>query len=364
MEDDLLGTRDRTLDINGRTIGPGRPMYIVAEISANHNQDLDKAKELVREAAQAGADAVKLQTYTPDTMTIRSDRPEFRVGAGTPWEGTLLHDLYQTAYTPWEWHEELFEEARGLGMDPFSTPFDPSAVRFLEPLDPVAHKIASFEITDLPLISSAAATGRPLIISTGMATQQEVEEAVQAARQGGCTDLAILRCNSSYPAPTSQMDLRTIPDMQRRFGVPVGLSDHTLGSTAAVAAVALGACILEKHFIMDRGEGGPDSSFSTQPEEFRTMVETVREAEAALGGVRYGPTEAEKNTRILRRSLFVVKDIAAGEPFTEENVRAIRPGHGLPPKHLQEILGQRAARAIERGTPLAWDVVARPPSVK
>lgn len=349
----------RLVHIAGRPVGPGHPVYIVAELSANHRQDFALAEKLVREAKAAGADAVKLQTYTAETLTIRCDRPEFRVGGGTLWDGRTLHDLYSEAYTPWEWHPKLKRLANELGMELFSTPFDASAVEFLEEMGVPAHKVASFELVDLALLRAIAATGKPLIISTGMATLEEIEEAVTTVREAGATEIVLLKCNSAYPAPAEEMNLRTLEDLGRRFAVPVGLSDHTLGIAVPVASVALGACLIEKHFTLQRSGGGPDAAFSLEPAEFRAMVDAVRVAEKALGEPGYGPTAAEQKSRVFRRSLFVVEDVQEGEVFSERNVRSIRPGHGLHTRHLPEVLGQRAACAIARGTPLSWELVRR-----
>lgn len=346
-----------TFNISGRSMGSWQPVYVIAEVSANHNQDLDAAIELVRAAKAAGADAVKVQTYTPDTITLRSDRAPFQIGGGTLWDGRVLWDLYQDAYMPWEWQPRLKEEAERLGLHFFSTPFDFSAVDFLEELGVPAYKIASFELVDLPLIRRVARTGKPLILSTGMATVSEIEEAITAAREAGAEQIALLRTNSSYPAPPDEMDLRTIPHMAELFGVPVGLSDHTLGAAVPVAAAAMGAALIEKHFALSRSVRGPDSAFSLEPDEFKAMVDAVRTAEKALGGIRYGPTEKEGASRVFRRSLFVVQDVRAGEPFTEENVRSIRPAHGLHPRYYDEILGRRAKKDIEAGTPLSWDII-------
>ncbi|MGI6285519.1 pseudaminic acid synthase [Neomoorella humiferrea] len=345
------------IEINSRKIGIGHPVYIVAEISANHNQKFDQAVELIKAAKEAGADAVKFQTYTPDTMTIKSDRPEFRIGGGTLWDGKTLYDLYAEAYTPWEWQPKLNEVAEELGLDFFSTAFDPTAVDFLEEIGVPVHKIASFEIVDIPLIEKMARTGKPLIISTGMATLGEIEEAVRAARNAGATQIALLKCTSVYPSPPEEMNLRTIPHLAESFGVPVGLSDHTLGIAVPVTAVALGACIVEKHFTLSRDIPGPDSTFSLEPHEFKAMVEAIRTAEKALGKVHYGVSEREARSRFFRRSLFVVKDMKAGQVFTEENVRSIRPGHGLHPRYLKEVLGRRATQDIPAGTPLTWSMV-------
>lgn len=347
-----------SIEIGKRRSGIGYPTYIVAEMSANHNQDFDQAVKILRAAKEAGADAVKLQTYTPDTMSIRSDKEYFRIGKGTLWEGKTLYDLYSEAYMPWEWQPKLKKIANELGIGLFSTAFDPTAVDFLEEMGVPVHKIASFEIVDIPLIEKMAKTGKPLIISTGMATLSEIEEAVQAARNAGATQIALLKCTSAYPAPPEEINLRTIPHLSQAFGVPVGLSDHTLGIAVPVAAVALGACIVEKHFTLSRDIPSPDSAFSLEPHEFKEMVDAIRVAEKALGKVRYEVGEKEAKSRVFRRSLFVVKDMKAGEIFTEENVRSIRPGHGLPPKFLKEVLGRRAKHDITCGTPLGWRLIS------
>lgn len=345
------------LKINGRTVGPGHPVYIVAELSANHRQDFDAAVALVRAAKAAGADAVKLQTYTPETITLDSDRPLFRVGKGL-WEGRTLYDLYGEAMTPWEWHPRLQQAAHEESLDFFSTPFDETAVAFLAGLDVPAYKVASFELVDLPLIRLVAAHGRPVIISTGMGSLAEIDDAVSTARDAGAGGVAVLKCTSAYPAPPSDMNLGTIADMRTRFQCPVGLSDHTMGSAAAVAAVALGACIIEKHFVLSRAVPSTDSAFSMEPDEFRAMVADIRMVEQAIGQVSYGATPAEVPSTTYRRSLFVVEGVRAGDLFTARNVRSIRPAHGLPPKVLPDVLGRRAARDIERGTPLSWDLIA------
>ena len=344
------------LVINGRSVRSGHPVYIIAELSANHHQDFDQAVEMIAAAKEAGADAVKLQTYTPDTMTIDCDNEYFRI-KGTIWEGKNLYDLYGEAYTPWDWQAKLKEIAEDLGLDLFSTPFDASAVDFLEQMGVPAHKVASFEIVDLPLLRNIAKTGKPIIMSTGMATLAEIDEAVQTILDAGGTQLALLKCTSAYPALPEEMNLRTIPHLAEAFDVPVGLSDHTLGIAVPVAAVALGACIVEKHFTLSRADGGPDSAFSLEPHEFEAMVEAVRVAEKALGVVHYGVSEAEAKSRVFRRSLFVVKDMKVGEEFTEENVRSIRPGYGLHTRHLNEILGQHASQDIRRGTQLSWSLI-------
>jgi len=345
------------IKVGKRIIGTGHPVYVIAEVSANHHQDFDQAVKIIRAAKGAGADAVKLQTYTPDTITIACDRPEFRI-EGTIWNGRNLHELYGEAYTPWEWQPRLKEVANDLGLDLFSTPFDATAVDFLEGMKVPAHKLASFELVDIPLIQKMARTGKPLIMSTGMATIEEIEEAVQAARQAGAEQIALLKCTSAYPAVAEEMNLRTIPELARRFDAPVGLSDHTMGIAAPVAAVALGACIIEKHLTLSRSEPGPDSAFSLEPQEFKEMVEAVRTAEKALGEVHFGVSAKEASSRVFRRSLFVVQEIKQGEVFTLENIRSIRPGYGLHTRHLPEILGRRAACDIERGTPLHWDLVS------
>jgi len=341
------------------SVGPEHPVYIVAELSANHNQDFEQAVRIIRAAKDAGADAIKLQTYTPDTMTLASDRAEFVIGGGTIWDGRNLQDLYGEAYTPWEWQPKLKQAAEELGMDCFSSAFDSSSVDFLEEMGVPAHKIASFELVDIPLIQKVARTGKPLIMSTGMATIEEIEEALQSARDAGASQIALLKCTSAYPAPAEDMNLRTIPEMARRFGVPVGLSDHTMGIAAPVAAVALGACIIEKHLTLSRSTPGPDSAFSLEPHEFKAMVDAVRTAEKALGMVHFGLSAKEEASRIFRRSLFVVEDVKQGEAFTPANVRSIRPAHGLHPRHLPEVLGKSASREIKRGTPLTWEFVVR-----
>ncbi len=332
--------------IGRRSVGTGYPTYVVAEISANHRQKYEEAVKLVRIAKDMGADAVKVQTFTPDTITMRSDREDFRVGGGTLWDGRTLYDLYEEAYMPWEWQPKLMAVATELGLGFFSSPFDPTAVEFLEKIDLPAYKIASFEIVDIPLIERVAKTGKPMIISTGMATREEIGEAVEAARHAGATQIALLKCNSGYPAPPEEMNLRTIVDMRETFRLPVGLSDHTLGTTVAEAAVSLGACIIEKHFTLSRSIPGPDSAFALEPSEFRALVQAIRVVEKSLGTVRYGATPAERKSLPFRRSLFVVRDVKAGEVFTQENVRSIRPGTGLYPRGLNKILGHRRFSSI------------------
>jgi pseudaminic acid synthase len=347
------------IKIGERIIGPGQPVYLIAEVSANHHQSFDTAVKVVYAAKDAGADAIKLQTYTADTITIACDKAPFRVGGGTLWDGRNLHDLYAEAYTPWDWQPKLKKIASDLGMDCFSSAFDATAVDFLEGMGVSAHKVASFELVDLPLIQKMASTGKPLILSTGMATAEEIEEAVQTARQAGATQIALLKCTSAYPAAAEEMNLRTIPELARRFDVPAGLSDHTMSVAVPVAAATLGACIIEKHITLSRSEPGPDSAFSLEPHEFKAMADAIRIAQKALGQVHFGFSEKEASSRIFRRSLFVVQDVKQGDSFTGENVRSIRPGHGLHTRHLSEVLGRRAARDIERGTPLNWGLVDR-----
>jgi N-acetylneuraminate synthase len=346
-----------SIEISQRRIGLGHPAYIIAEMSANHGQSFEQAVQLVRAASDAGADAIKLQTYTPDTITIDCDNEHFRIGKGTLWEGRNLYGLYAEAHTPWDWQPKLLDLARDLGLHCFSSPFDLSAVEFLQRLDIPAYKIASFELVDLPLIRAVARTGKPVIISTGMASLAEIDEAVRAFRVAGGSQLALLKCTSAYPSPPGEMNLRTIPHLAQAFGVPAGLSDHTLGFAVPVAAVTLGACIIEKHLTLSRSAPGPDSAFSLEPQEFRAMVEAIRATEQALGRVSYDITEGEAASRVFRRSLFVVQDMQAGDLFTGETVRSIRPAYGLHTRHLEEVLGHPALRAIPRGTPLSWDMV-------
>jgi pseudaminic acid synthase len=346
-----------TFQIACREIGLGFPVYVIAEVSANHRQSIDVAENIIRAAKDAGADAVKLQTYTPDTITLRCDREEFRVRGGTLWDGRTLHDLYAEAHMPWDWQPRLKELAERLGMHLFSSAFDSTAVDFLEQMKVPAHKVASFELVDIPLIQKMARTGKPLIMSTGMATVDEIEEALHAAREAGAKQIALLKCTSAYPAPPNEMNLRTIPEMARRFGVPVGLSDHTMGIAVPVAAAALGACIIEKHLAISRSIPGPDSAFSLEPQEFGAMVDAIRVAEKALGEIDFHVGSEEQASRVFRRSLFVVEDVKRGEVFTPSNVRSIRPGHGLHPRHLAEVLGKRATREIAKGTPFSWEFV-------
>ncbi|MDP3278769.1 MAG: pseudaminic acid synthase [Deltaproteobacteria bacterium] len=340
------------LQIGSRKVGPGYPTYIIAELSGNHNQNYDEAVRLVHAAKDTGADAIKLQTYTADTLTIACENEYFRIGGGTLWDGRTLHDLYGEAYTPWEWQPKLKKLANDLGMDLFSTPFDATAVDFLEAMDVNVHKIASFEVVDIPLIERVAKTGKPMIMSTGMSTLSDIEDAVNAARRAGATQIALLKCTSAYPADPETMNLRTIPHLAQAFNCPTGLSDHTMGVSAPIAAVTLGACIIEKHFTISRAVPGPDSAFSLEPSEFKLMVESIRMVEKSLGSVHYGITEKETASRVFRRSLFVVKDTKEGELLTEHNVRSIRPGYGMAPKYYDTVIGMRAARDLVRGTPL------------
>lgn len=342
--------------INGREIGPAHPPYVIAELSANHNGRIERALEIMEAAKDCGADAVKLQTYTADTMTLDHDSDDFRITGGL-WDGYRLYDLYQEAHTPWEWHPDLFAKAAELELTVFSTPFDPTAVAFLDELSAPAFKIASFELTDLPLISKAAACGKPLIMSTGLANLGEIEQAVQTARAAGCDQILLLHCVSSYPAPAADSHLRTMPNIGETFGLPVGLSDHTEGTAVAVAAVALGACAVEKHFTLRRSDGGPDSAFSLEPPELRQLVRDCRMAWDALGRVHYDTKGSESGNVRFRRSLYATANIGKGDCFGPENVRSIRPGFGLPPKHLPDILGKRTRKDIARGSPLTWDMV-------
>lgn len=346
------------MKIAGRQVGGGAAPLVIAEMSGNHNQSLERALALVDAAAGAGAHALKLQTYTADTMTLDLNAGEFSIqDAGSLWSGRSLYDLYREAHTPWDWHRPIFERARSRGMIAFSSPFDESAVEFLEGLGAPCYKIASFENTDLPLVRRVAATGKPMIISTGMASAEELDETVAAARAAGAKDIVLLKCTSTYPASPADTNILTIPDMRRRFGCEVGLSDHTAGIGVAVAAVGLGACVVEKHFTLRRADGGVDAAFSLEPAELRSLVEETARAWQALGAVRYGATEAEKKSLVFRRSLYVVRDLRAGEVLTRDNVRAIRPGLGLPPKHLDAVLGRKVTRDVKRGTPLTQDLL-------
>jgi N-acetylneuraminate synthase len=344
--------------IAGREIGVGEAPYVIAEMSGNHNQSLERALAIVEAAAAAGAHAIKLQTYTADTMTLDLTEGEFHIDdADSLWHGQNLHALYRQAYTPWEWHEPILRRANELGMACFSSPFDDSAVEFLESLQVPAYKIASFEIVHLPLIRKVAATGKPLIISTGMATLAEVDEAVAAAREAGCRQLALLKCTSTYPASPESSNVVTVPHLRRMFGCEVGLSDHTMGVGAAIAAVAHGATLLEKHFTLARADGGVDSAFSLEPAELRSLVVESERAWLALGRVSYGASEAEGASKRFRRSIYIVSDLRAGDLLTRENLRCIRPGFGLPPKFYETLLGRRVNRDVGKGTPMGWDLL-------
>jgi pseudaminic acid synthase len=344
--------------IANRTIGINHPPFIVAEMSGNHNQSLDRALAIVEAATQAGAHALKLQTYTPDTMTIDLDKGEFHIeDSESLWKGTSLYKLYGQAHTPWEWHKPIFERCKELGLIVFSTPFDASAVDFLEEFDVPAYKIASFENTDLPLIRKVAATGKPMIISTGMATVAELDETVRTARESGCQDIILLKCTSTYPASPEDTNILTIPHLRDLFDVQVGLSDHTMGVGVAVAGVALGATLIEKHFTLARADGGVDSAFSLEPAELRSLVLETERAWQALGKVCYGQTEKEKRSLQFRRSLYVVEDIRAGGVLTSNNLRAIRPGLGLPPKYYDRLLGKHVIHDVKKGTPVSWELI-------
>ncbi len=347
-----------SLEIARRPIGPTHPPLLIAEMSGNHNQSLERALAIVEAAAQAGAHAIKLQTYTADTMTLDVEADGFRIqDPQSLWAGRKLYELYQEAHTPWEWHAPIFARARELGLIAFSTPFDETAVDFLETLEVPAYKIASFEIIDLPLIRKVAATGKPMILSTGMATVAEIDEAVRTAREAGCRDIVLLKCTSTYPASPENSHLRTIPNMREMFGCEVGLSDHTLGIGAAVAAVALGASVIEKHFTLCRAEGGVDAAFSLEPDRIALLRQEAERAWQALGRVAYGPSQAELGSRVFRRSLYVIRDLRAGEVLTREHLKALRPGYGLPPKYIEVLLGKRVKRDVAKGTPVRWDLI-------
>lgn len=344
------------ISIAGRRIGPDHPPYVICELSGNHNGELARALRMMEAAKATGADAVKLQTYTADTITLDHDGDQFRIKGGL-WDGQRLYDLYQEASTPWDWHAALFAKGRELGITVFSSPFDKTAVDLLEGLGAPAYKVASFEVVDLPLVEYIASKRKPMIISTGLANLGEIQEVIDTARKGGADGLVVLHCISAYPAPMEDANLRTIPSLAETFGVISGLSDHTMGTTASVAAVALGGSVIEKHFTLARADGGPDSAFSLEPAEFTRLVEDCKGAWAALGAIRYDLKGSEAGNIVYRRSLYVTADVRAGETLTEANVRSIRPGYGLPPKHLPEVLGRRASRDLARGEPLAWAMV-------
>lgn len=344
--------------IAGRRVGSDQPPFIIAEISGNHNQSLERALEIVEAAAKSGVHALKLQTYTADTMTLDLNEGEFFIDdPNSLWKGKSLHELYQEAYTPWEWHEPIFRRAKELGMVAFSTPFDETAVDFLEELDVPCYKIASFENTDIPLICKVAATGKPVIISTGMATAAELDETVRAARKAGCDDLILLKCTSTYPATPENTSIVTLPHMRELFGCEVGLSDHTRGVGVSIASVALGASVIEKHFTLRRADGGVDSAFSMEPSEMAVLVIETERAWQALGRVHYGPTEKERQSLVFRRSLYITQDLNAGDVLTTDNLRAIRPGYGLPPMYYDLLIGKRVSRDVARGTPMSWKLI-------
>lgn len=345
------------LTISNKIINTTSPTFIIAEVSANHLQSFDRAVKIIKAAREAGADAVKLQTYTPDTITLDCDNKYFQINQGTIWDGTTLHKLYQEAYTPWEWQPKLKALAEEEGLIFFSSPFDNTAVDFLEEMDVPAYKVASFEITDIPFIEYIASKGRPVIISTGIATLADIEEALNACKRMGNEQVALLKCTSAYPSPLEDINLKVIPNMEATFNTIVGLSDHTLGHTVALGAVALGAKIVEKHMTLNGADGGPDAKFSMEPDEFKEMVTRIRELERALGGVTYKLTEKQIKSREHTRSLFVVKPVRKGEHFTKDNVRSIRPGFGLPTRHIRDILGKRARKDIEKGTPMDWSLI-------
>ena len=350
------------MKILDREIGPGHRPYLIAEMSGNHNQSLDRALEIVDAAAAHGADAIKLQTYTADTMTLNLRMPGFVIDdPRSLWAGRQLYELYQEAHTPWEWHAPIMARAAEHGVHCFSTPFDFTSVDFLESLNVPAYKIASFENTDLPLIRRVAATGKPMIMSTGMATAAEIDEAVRAAREAGCRDLVLLKCTSTYPATADNTNVSTIPHMRTLFGCEVGLSDHTMGCGVSVAATALGATVIEKHFTLRRADGGVDSSFSMEPHELRQLREETERAMQAVGQVSYGPTAAEMKSLAFRRSLYIAQDLQAGDVLTRDSLRCVRPGFGLAPKHLDSLLGQRIGRAVKAGTPMAWSLLGEGP---
>lgn len=348
---------EQIITINNKKIGGENPTFIIAEMSANHLQDYDRAVEIIKKAKWAGADAIKLQTYTPDTITLDCDNEYFQIKQGTIWDGTTLHKLYQEAYTPWEWQPKLKKIAEDIGLICFSSPFDNTSVDFLEEINVPAYKIASFEITDIPFIEYIASKEKPVIISTGIATLSDIEEAVNACRRMENNQIALLKCTSSYPAPVEDANLRTIPNIAETFNVVAGLSDHTLGSEVAIAAVALGAKIIEKHFTLKRSDGGPDAKFSMEPHEFKQMVQDIRNVEKALGSVNYNLTEKQIKSREHSRSLFVVKDIKEGEEFTKDNIKSIRPGFGMKTKYIRDVIGKKASCDISKGTPMNWKFI-------
>ena len=349
----------KSIAIDGKKIGVEHQVYTIAEMSANHNQNFDIAVKIIKAAKEAGADAVKLQTYTPETITIDCDNQYFQIGTENIWAGQSLYGLYKNAYTPWDWHPKLKKVAEDVGITLFSSPFDSSSVDFLEKMNVPAYKIASLEIIDIPLLKKIAKTGKPVIMSCGMANLSEIEEAVYTLKNNGCIELILLKCSSAYPAPAEEMNLLTIPHLSEAFCLPVGLSDHTLGIAVPIAAVALGACVIEKHFCLSRDLPGPDSTFSLEPHEFKEMVTAIRTAKKSLGKITYKPSSKEIDNRVYRRSIFVVKDTKKGELFSIDNVRSIRPGYGLHTRYLEDIVGKKAEFDIKRGTPLSWELVRK-----
>lgn len=347
---------NKFITINGTKIGPDHPPYIIAELSANHNGKIEQALKSIEVAAQCGVDAIKIQSYTADTMTINCDEDDFQIKGGL-WHGYKLYDLYQWAQTPFEWHQQLFDKAKEVGITLFSTPFDETAVELLENLNAPAYKLASFEITDLPLIKRIAQTGKPLIISTGMANKEEIEDAINTARENGCIDLVVLHCISAYPAPAEQANLATIADISKRFDVISGLSDHSLGTVVSVTSIALGACLIEKHFTLDRNDKGPDAEFSLEPDEFKRLVNETKAAYQAIGIAGYERKPVEESSIKFRRSLYFVKDIEQGETITEQHIKRIRPGYGLAPKYYQDLLGKKVKQTICRGTAVSWNLI-------
>ena len=351
-------TIENEISIADKKIGPSHPPFIIAEMSGNHNQSLDRALEIVEAAAESGVHGLKLQTYTADTMTLDVKGEEFFISdPNSLWHGRSLYELYQEAYTPWEWHKPIFDRAMELGLIVFSTPFDETAVDFLEELDVPCYKIASFENADLPLIKKVAATGKPMIISTGMATIAELDETVRTAMKNGCNDIILLKCTSTYPAIPENTNIRTIPHMRELFNCEAGLSDHTLGIGASVASIAMGATVIEKHFTLSRADGGVDAAFSLEPQEMKSLVEETKRAWQAMGKIKYGPTEAEKKFMGFRRSLYIIRDMKDGDVLTKENLRSIRPGHGLVPRYYEVLLGKKVVRNVKRGTPVNWDLI-------
>lgn len=354
-----MNTISKDIYIAGKKVGGNNPVLIIAELSANHNQKFDIAVKTIQAAKDAGANAIKLQTYTPDTLTLKSDNTYFRIKQGTIWDGKTLYDLYKEAHTPWEWQPKLKKIAEDLGLICFSSPFDKTAVDFLEKMDVPAYKVASFEITDITLIEYIASKGKPIIISTGIATLKDIKEAMKACKRMGNNQIILLKCTSAYPTPLDEVNLKTIPDMVKKFKTIVGISDHTLGVSIPIAATVLGGKMIEKHFILDKNLGGPDFRFSLEPLEFKQMVIAVREVETALGGVSYSLSKTAIKSREFARSLFIVKDVSKGEVFTEENVKSIRPGFGMHPRYLKKILGKRSTKYIEKGTPLSWKLITK-----